>query len=109
MSTNLFLASAAGSSGDDTLNGIITMGGELFESDIDAVIFQTNEFLTDASFTGEGGPFWMILQMCMCLGALFAIIAAAGMAYKMMINHPRTWYRYHHVLVVPDLRRVQYP
>ncbi len=51
MSTNLFLASAAASSGDDTLNGIITMGGELFESDIDAVIFQTNEFLTDASFT----------------------------------------------------------
>ena len=86
MSTNLFLASAAGSSGDDTLNGIITMGGELFESDIDAVIFQTNEFLTDASFTGEGGPFWMILQMCMCLGTLFAIIAAAGMAYKMMIK-----------------------
>ena len=82
MSTNLFLAAES----SDALSGIITMGGELFENDIDAVIFQTNEFLTDASFTGEGGPFWMILQMCMCLGALFAIIAAASMAYKMMLK-----------------------
>jgi len=107
MSTNLFLASAAGSSGDDTLNGIISMGGELFESDIDAVIFQTNEFLTDASFTGEGGPFWMILQMCMCLGALFAIIAAAGMAYKMMIKgEPFDPLK---IIRVLDFRRVQHP
>ena len=59
---------------------------ELFEEEIDDVIFQTNEFLTDATFTGDNGPFWWILQMSMCLGALFAIIMAAGMAYKMMVK-----------------------
>ena len=51
------------------------------------VIFQTNEFLTDATFTGSQGPFWWILQMCMALAALFAIVMAAGMAYKMMVKH----------------------
>ena len=60
-----------------------TVGVELFEEEIDDVIFQTNQFLTDPTFTGEGGPFWWILQMCMSLAALFAIIMAAGMAYKM--------------------------
>ena len=28
-----------------------------------------------------------ILQMCMALAALFAIVMAAGMAYKMMVKH----------------------
>ncbi len=62
------------------------VGVELFEEEIDDVIFQTNEFLTDATFTGDNGPFWWILQMSMCLAALFAIIMAAGMAYKMMVK-----------------------
>ena len=30
---------------------------------------------------------WWILQMCMALAALFSIIVAAGMAYKMMVKH----------------------
>lgn len=30
---------------------------------------------------------WWILQMCMALAALFAIVMAAGMAYKMMVKH----------------------
>ena len=62
------------------------LGVELFEEDIDDVIFATNEFLTDATFIGDNGPFWMIMQVCMCLGALFALIMAAGMAYKMMVK-----------------------
>ena len=61
-------------------------GINLLESEIDAVIFQTNEFLTDATFIGASGPFWWILEMCMALGAMFAIIMAAGMAYKMMVK-----------------------
>ena len=67
-------------------SSITTLGVDLFEEEIDDVIFQTNEFLTDATFTGDQGPFWWILQMCMSLGALFAIIMAAGMAYKMMVK-----------------------
>jgi hypothetical protein len=64
----------------------IGLGVDLFEDDIDNVIFATNEFLTDATFIGDNGPFWMIMQVCMCLGALFALIMAAGMAYKMMVK-----------------------
>lgn len=62
------------------------LGVDLFESEIDDVIFQTNQFLCDPTFTGSQGPFWWILECCMALGALFALIMAAGMAYKMMIK-----------------------
>lgn len=62
------------------------LGVDMFEEEIDDVIFQTNEFLTDATFIGSQGPFWWILEMCMALGALFSIIMAAGMAYKMMVK-----------------------
>lgn len=67
-------------------NILSDFGIHLLEEEIDDVIFQTNEFLTDATFTGAQGPFWWILQMCMALAALFAIIMAAGMAYKMMVK-----------------------
>ena len=30
---------------------------------------------------------WWILQMCMALAALFSIVMAAGIAYKMMVKH----------------------
>ena len=69
-------------------DGILSdIGINILEEEIDDVIFQTNEFLTDATFTGSQGPFWWILQMCMALAALFAIIMAAGMAYRMMVKH----------------------
>lgn len=67
-------------------NILSDFGINLLEEEVDDVIFQTNEFLTDATFTGSQGPFWWILQMCMALAALFAIIMAAGMAYKMMVK-----------------------
>ncbi len=35
-------------------------GINLLEEEIDDVIFQTNEFMTDATFTGAQGPFcWL--------------------------------------------------
>ncbi len=68
---------------DSLVNNI---GVDLFDEEIDDVIFQTNEFLTDATFIGASGPFWWILEMCMALGAMFAIIMAGGMAYKMMVK-----------------------
>ena len=62
-------------------------GINILEEEIDDVIFQTNEFLCDATFTGSQGSFWWILQMSMALAALFSIIIAAGMAYRMMVKH----------------------
>ena len=50
-------------------NILTDFGINLLEEEIDDVIFQTNEFLTDATFTGSQGPFWWILQMCMALAA----------------------------------------
>lgn len=64
----------------------VDFGINLLEEEIDDVIFRTNEFLTDATFTGGQGPFWWILQMSMALAGLFAIIMCANMAYKMMVK-----------------------
>ena len=58
----------------DNSNILSDFGINLLEEDIDDVIFQTNEFLCDATFTGSQGPFWWILQMSMALAALFSII-----------------------------------
>ena len=44
--------------GDNILSDF---GIHLLEKEIDDVIFQTNEFLTDATFTGSQGPFWWLL------------------------------------------------
>ena len=64
----------------------VDFGINLLEEEIDDVIFRTNEFLTDATFTGGQGPFSSILQMSMALAGLFAIIMCANMAYKMMVK-----------------------
>lgn len=42
-------------------NILSDFGINLLEEEIDDVIFQTNEFLTDATFTGTQGPFWWLL------------------------------------------------
>ncbi len=68
-------------------NILSDFGINILEEEIDDVIFQTNEFLTDATFTGQNGPFFWILQTSMALAALFAIIMAASMAYKMMVKN----------------------
>ena len=68
-------------------NILSDFGINILEEEIDDVIFQTNEFLCDATFTGSQGPFWWILQMSMALAALFSIIVAASMTYKMMVKN----------------------
>lgn len=91
--SNLFLAaqSSGSSGGMSGLKNFIgdltnTLGIDLFDEEIDSVVFQTNQFLCDSTFIGASGPFWWILQASMALGALFAICVAGGMAYKMMVK-----------------------
>ncbi len=48
-------------------------GINLLEEEIDDVIFQTNEFLTDATFTGAQGPFWWLLVV----SAFFSLLPFA--------------------------------
>ena len=67
-------------------NILSDFGINLLEEEVDDVIFQTNEFLCDATFTGQSGPFWFLLQMSMALAALFSLILATNLAYKMMVK-----------------------
>lgn len=85
MTQNLFLA-AEGESLKNVVDSLDQVFGmSLFEEEIDQVIFRTNEFLISGG-ADTGGPFWYIMQFCMTLGALFGVIMAAGMAYKMMVK-----------------------
>ena len=90
--STLFLAAQGGLAGgvqglSSTISDLSqTIGVDLFEEDIDNVVFQTNEFLCNPDFIGNQGPFWWILQMSMALGALFSIIVGANIAYKMMVK-----------------------
>lgn len=45
-------------------NILSDFGINILEEEIDDVIFQTNEFLTDATFTGSQGPFWWLAKLC---------------------------------------------
>lgn len=96
-------------------NILSDFGIKILEQEIDDVIFQTNEFLCDATFTGSQGPFWWILQMCMALAALFSIVVAGSMAYKMMVRADRHYEavqascgQCHSLLVVPTCRYRHY-
>lgn len=53
--------------GDNILSDF---GINLLEEEIDDVIFQTNEFLCDATFTGSQGPFWWLLKTVLCIRGL---------------------------------------
>lgn len=46
-------------------NILSDFGINILEEEIDDVIFQTNEFLTDATFTGSQGPFWWLAKNCL--------------------------------------------
>ena len=75
--STLFLDASSGSGTMDGIKDMVsdlsqTIGVDLFEEDIDNVVFQTNEFLCNSDFIGSQGPFWWILQMSMALGAYYS-------------------------------------
>ena len=55
-------------------NILSDFGINLLEEEVDDVIFQTNEFLTDATFTGSQGPFWWLLVV----SAFFSLLSFAN-------------------------------
>lgn len=55
-------------------NILSDFGINILEEEIDDVIFQTNEFLTDATFTGSQGPFWWLAETCLFLAIQSLII-----------------------------------
>jgi hypothetical protein len=61
-------------------------GINLLEEEIDDVIFQTNEFLTDATFTGSQGPFWWLLVVSENLPLWGCSIAYHPITYKILFR-----------------------
>ncbi len=55
-------------------NILSDFGINILEEEIDDVIFQTNEFLCDATFTGTQGPFWWLLVV----SAFFSLLSFAN-------------------------------
>ena len=53
--------SATGGMADFVTDLSKTIGIDLFDEDIDNVVFQTNEFLCNSDFIGSQGPFWWLL------------------------------------------------
>ena len=53
--------SATGGMADFVSDLSSTIGIDLFDEDIDNVVFQTNEFLCNSDFIGSHGPFWWLL------------------------------------------------
>lgn len=69
--------------GDDILSDF---GIHLLEEEIDDVIFQTNEFLTDATFTGAQGPFWWLLVDGVILRFLAFISTCKSTTFKILFR-----------------------
>lgn len=61
-------------------------GINLLEEEIDDVIFQTNEFLTDATFTGAQGPFWWLLVVSAFLPFLALSIFCKPIFYIFLLR-----------------------
>ena len=61
MFTNLLLDSNFGNVKDFIGDLTSTLGIDLFDEDIDNVVFATNSFLCNNTFIGPNVPFWYIL------------------------------------------------
>lgn len=67
-------------------NILSDFGINLLEEEVDDVIFQTNEFLCDATFTGSQGPFWWLLVVSENLPLLGCSIAYYPITYKILFR-----------------------
>lgn len=64
-------------------------GINLLEEEIDDVIFQTNEFLTDATFTGAQGPFWLLLVVSEILPFVVLANRSKSTFYKILYHETK--------------------
>lgn len=67
-------------------NILSDFGIDLLEEEIDDVIFQTNEFLTDATFTGSQGPFWWLLVVSAFLHFLLFATLCKSVTCKFLLR-----------------------
>ena len=62
----------------------VDFGINLLEEEIDDVIFRTNEFLTDATFTGGQGPFWWLLVVAVTNSSKHDFYRCKSVIYKFL-------------------------
>lgn len=67
-------------------NILSDFGINLLEEEVDDVIFQTNEFLCDATFTGSQGPFWWLLVVSENLPLFGYSTAYNPITYKILFR-----------------------
>lgn len=85
------------SSSNDTMDGIKdmvsdlsqTIGVDLFEEDIDNVVFQTNEFLCNSDFIGSQGPFWWLLVVSEILPFVVLANRSKSTFYKILYHETK--------------------
>ena len=65
-------------------------GINLLEEEIDDVIFQTNEFLTDATFTGAQGPFWWLLVVAVTNSPKHDFSRCKSVIYKFLFRDTKS-------------------
>ena len=66
----------------------VDFGINLLEEEIDDVIFRTNEFLTDATFTGVQGPFWW-LPLPILQNTILVAVNQSFINYCLVIQNQR--------------------
>lgn len=65
-------------------NILSDFGIKILEQEIDDVIFQTNEFLCDATFTGSQGPFWWLLVVAVTNSPKHDFNSCKSVIYKFL-------------------------
>lgn len=70
-------------------NILSDFGINILEEEIDDVIFQTNEFLCDATFTGAQGPFWWLLVVSEILPFVVLANRSKSTFYKILYHETK--------------------
>ena len=87
----------------------VDFGINLLEEEIDDVIFRTNEFLTDATFTGGQGPFWWLLLPILQNMTLIAVNQSLVDSYLVTQNQRGTKTGQNHGKIKSRTLRPKYP
>ena len=90
-------------------NILSDFGINILEEEIDDVIFQTNEFLTDATFTGSQGPFWWLLLPILQNTVLTVVNQPLTNSYLVIQNQRGTKTGQNHGKIKSRTLRSKYP
>ena len=82
--------SATGGMADFVTDLSNTIGIDLFDEDIDNVVFQTNEFLCNSDFIGSQGPFWWLLVVVVTNSPKHDLNRCKSVIYKSLSRNTKS-------------------